>query len=77
MTLDEDVAQKTRELAMKLKKPFKVVLNEALRKGLEEVEKPVRRLQYRTKPHEMGLREGLSVDNIQELITQVEGENRR
>ena len=50
LTLDEDVAQKTRELAAKLKKPFKVVLNEALRKGLEEVEKPVRRQQYRTNP---------------------------
>ena len=77
LTLDEDVAQKTKELAMKMKKPFKVVLNEALRKGLEEVEKPVRRVQYRTIPHKMGLREGLSIDNIQELIAQAEGQDRR
>ncbi len=77
MTLDEDVAQRTRILASKLKKPFKVVLNEALRKGLDQVEKPQKRRDYRTNAHEMGLREGLNIDNIQELLSQVEGENRR
>ena len=77
LTLDEDVAQRTKSLAAKLKKPFKIVLNEALRKGLDQIEKPQKRRNYRTIPHEMGLREGLSIDNIQELLTQVEGEDRR
>jgi predicted transcriptional regulator len=77
LTLDEDVAQRTKKLALKLKKPFKVVLNEALRKGLDQVEKPQKQIEYRTIPHEMGLREGLNIDNIQELIAQVEGEDRR
>lgn len=77
LTLDEDVAQKTKELALKLKKPFKVVLNEALRRGLDQVEKPQKSHRYRTVPHEMGLREGYSLDNIQELISQAEGEDSR
>jgi len=77
LTLDEDVAQRTKNLAAKQKKPFKVVLNEALRKGLDQAEKFQKRRDYRTIPHEMGLREGLSIDNIQELLAQVEGENRR
>ena len=77
LTLDEDVAQRTKKLASKLKKPFKVVLNEALRKGLDQFEKPQKRKEYRTIPHEMGLKEGLSFDNIQELLSQVEGESRR
>jgi len=77
LTLDEDVAQRTKKLAAALKKPFKVVLNEALRKGLDQVEKPQRCRDYRTVPHEMGLREGISIDNIQELLAQVEGEDRR
>jgi predicted transcriptional regulator len=77
LTLDEDVAQRTKKLASKLKKPFKVVLNEALRKGLDQVEKPQKRQSYRTIPHAMGLREGLSIDNIQELLAQVEDEDRR
>jgi len=77
LTLDEDVAQRTKELAAKLKKSFKVVLNEALRKGLDQVEKPQKRRYYRTKPHDMGLREGFSIDDIQELLARVEGENTR
>lgn len=75
LTLDEDVAQRTKELAMKLKKPFKVVLNEALRKGLVQFEKPLKSRQYRTNPHVMGLREGFSIDNIQDLLSQIDDEN--
>jgi hypothetical protein len=77
LTLDEDVAQRTKKLAGKLKKPFKVVLNEALRRGLDQFEKPQKRRDYKTIPHKMGLKEGLNLDNIQELLAQMEGEERR
>jgi hypothetical protein len=77
LTLDEDVAQRTKDLAAKLNKPFKLVLNEALRMGLDQVEKPQKRRDYRTIPHKMGLREGLNIDNIQELLSLAEGEDRR
>ena len=77
LTLDEDVADRTRDLARKLRKPFKTVVNEALRLGLEKVEKPDRQRPYKTEPHAMGLREGYSLDNIQELLAQVEGEDFR
>ena len=77
LTLDEDVAQKTRNLAKRMKKPFKNVVNEALRLGLDQVEQPLKRQKYRTDPHEMGLREGHNLDNIQELLAQVEGEDFR
>ena len=77
LTLDEDVAQKTRDLAKRMKKPFKTVVNEALRLGLDQVEKPLKRKKYRTDPHPMGLRDGYDLDNIQELLAQVEGEDFR
>ena len=32
---------------------------------------------YRTIPHAMGLRPGLSFDNVEELLDQAEGETRR
>ena len=54
-----------------------MVLNEALRKELDQVERPQKRRNYRTVPHKMGLREDLSIDNIQELLAQVEDEDRR
>ncbi len=77
MTLDEDVAEKTKKLAEKLRLSFKSVINKALRLGLEHIEKPVKQRRYSTKPHAMGLLQGYSLDNIQELLAQVEGEDFR
>jgi len=77
LTLDEDVLDKARAVAGQLRVPLKTVVNEALRVGLREVEKPAKRRRYRTKPRAMGLRKGYSLDNIQELLAQAEGENFR
>jgi len=77
ITLDEDVLDRARALAAKLGTSFKAIINEALRRGLDQVERPAKRRPYRTKPHAMGLRKGYSLDNIQELLAQVEGEDFR
>jgi hypothetical protein len=77
LSLDEDVLQKARSVASQLHVPLKTVVNEALRAGLSEVEKPAKQRPYRTSPHPMGLRSGLSVDNVQELLAQAEGEGFR
>ena len=58
-----------------LRKPFKEVINEALRIGLNEILAPPAAKPYKTKPHAMGLRAGLSYDNIAELIAATEGED--
>lgn len=77
LTLEEDVAEKLKKIAARLKKPFKAVVNEALRHGLDQVEKPSDSQPYRTRPHKMGLREGYNLDNIHELLAHVEGEDYR
>jgi hypothetical protein len=77
LTLDADVAAKAKRGAAKLGRPFKSVINAALRIGLDEVLKPAAAKPYRTKPHPMGLRPGFSYDNIGELLAQIEGENYR
>jgi hypothetical protein len=77
INLDEDVLQKGRELASRLKKPFRSIINEALRRGLPEVEKPTRQRRYQTKARSLGVRPGISLDNIHELLAQVEGEEHR
>ena len=77
LTLDPDVAEKASAAASELKKPFKQVINEALRIGLEQLGKPPRRKPYHMKPHRMGLRPGYSLDNIGELLAQIEGEDWR
>jgi hypothetical protein len=77
LTLDPDVAAKAKKSAAKLHKPFKQIINTALRIGLDEVLKPPRARPYRTKGRPMGLRAGLSYDNVSELLAHAEGEENR
>lgn len=74
LTLDPDVAAKARKGAAKLRKPFKEVINAALRLGLDEILTPPAAKPYRTKPRPLGLRRGFGYDNISELIAAAEGE---
>lgn len=77
LTLDEDVAEQTRKIAARLRRPFKEIVNQALRAGLPVVEKPPATKPYRTKPVPMGLRPGVSLDSIQAALAQIEGEDSR
>jgi hypothetical protein len=74
LTLDPDVAAKAKKGAAKLHRPFKQIINTALRIGLEEVLKPPKAKPYRTKPRPLGLRAGWSYDNVGELLARAEGE---
>ena len=75
LTLDPDVAAKARRGARKLGRPFKEVINAALRIGLDHVLNPPSAKPYRTKPRPMGLRPGFNYDNIAELLARAEGED--
>lgn len=77
LRLDDDVIDKARAVAASLGTPFREVVNEALRVGLDQVAKPATRRPYRTEPRPMGLREGYSLDNIQEVLAQAEAEDFR
>ena len=77
LSIDDDVLERARAIAAKLSTPFRTIINEALRAGLEQVEQPAKQRRYKTKPHKMGLRRGRNLDNIQELLAQVEGEDSR
>ena len=77
LTIDDDVLERARSLAAKLHISFRAVVNEALRAGLKEVEKPAKLRPYKTEPHAMGLYQSRNLDNIQELLAKVEGEDSR
>ncbi|HEX3398073.1 MAG TPA: hypothetical protein VHS76_15330, partial [Steroidobacteraceae bacterium] len=77
ITLDDDVLQKAKAAAAKSRQPFRQVINEALRAGLRATATTPDAAPYRTKPHKMGLKAGRNLDNIQELLAQVEGEDFR
>jgi hypothetical protein len=74
LTIEDDVLDRARALAVKLHSPFRRVVNEALRAGLQAVEAPAQVRPYQTHPRKLGLKAGRSLDNIQELLSQVEGE---
>lgn len=76
-TLSTDVLDKAREIAARLRRPFRTIVNEALRAGLDQVEQPAKQRPYKTEPHAMGLRSGRNLDNIQQLLTRIEGEDSR
>lgn len=74
LTIDPDIAAKARRAVLQTGLPFKAVINQALRVGLEEVLSPQAIRPYRTKPRPMGLKVGFSYDNISELLAVTEGE---
>ena len=75
--IDDDILERARATAKELGTPFKTVINEALRNGLDKAERSAKQRNYRTEPHKMGLLTGRNIDNIQDLLAQVEGEDHR
>lgn len=76
LTLDNDVADLARAIAEKSGRAFKEIINDALRRGLPDMKQPTRLPPYRTKPHRMGP-PLMPLDNIQEVLSRIEGEDSR
>lgn len=79
LTIDNDVAFGLKQIHERERdKSFKEVVNDVLRKGLKAAQtKEPKAKRFVVKPFDLGLREGLSYDNIEELLDIVEGPNRR
>ena len=71
LTLDDDVGERLQEMATRTGRAFKDVVNETLRRGLDA--KPVRGKPFQLRARPMGLRAGVQLDNVAELLEQLEG----
>ena len=74
MTLDDDVAERLAAEARRSGRPYRVVVNEAIRRGLEprpEFEP------YRVQATDMRRRPEFDLDNIAELLDRLDGPLRR
>lgn len=69
VTLDEDVASRLRALARERGVPFKQVLNDAVRRGLQD-ERPA--TPYRVRTRRLGLRAGVDLDRALRLAAESE-----
>jgi hypothetical protein len=77
VAIDNDIRDKARSVTTKMHAPLRRVVNDALRAGLSVIEVPGKCRPYRTQPHDMGLKPRINLDNIQELLAQIDGENSR
>ena len=74
LTLDDDVAAKLKTESQRAGRPFREVVNETLRRGLESRRATAQRRAFEVTARDLGnLKPGLSLDNIAELIEGVEG----
>ena len=78
LTIDDDVAFRLKRVQDgDPQKPFKEIVNDALRRGLNSPGLKQAKKKFKLRAFPLGLREGLSLDNIEELLSQVEGPNRK
>ena len=73
VTIEDGLEKQLRQYAGKHSLKFKQALNEVLRKGLAETNRPRKTKVYKTRPKKIGLKPGLNYDNVAELLEQVEG----
>ena len=75
ITLEDDVVAMLGQLRRSRQQSFKDVVNEALREGLKEMQRPAKRTStFRTKPLDAGQPFLSNMDNVAEVISIAEGD---
>jgi hypothetical protein len=77
LTLDDDVAALLKRLVAKEKGSFKDVVNQALRRGLTTTAGQPQRAPFRTTGFDLGPSLVGSLDNVEEVLARVEGEDHK
>ncbi|HEY3783360.1 MAG TPA: hypothetical protein VGL56_19945 [Fimbriimonadaceae bacterium] len=75
LTLDEDIAAKLKEESRARGIPFRKLLNDALRRGLQSMKSSTTRKPFKIDAVDLGAMPGLNYDNIGALIEHAEGED--
>jgi hypothetical protein len=70
LTIDPDVAQLLAQALERAQKPFKQIVNDALRRGLSAPESPPRK-PFKVTPYAMGWDAGLDPTGFNQLIDQL------
>ena len=76
LTLDEDVAATLKRIAKRRGTSFKETVNDALRLGLDTLAQPPRLAEpYSINPWNLGGSIVGSLDNVEEVLSRIEGED--
>lgn len=76
LTLDEDVAAELDAEMRSSGRSFKDTVNTVLRRGLHAPEEARKRPAFEIKARDLGLRAGVDLDNVEELLDDLEGSAR-
>jgi hypothetical protein len=74
LTLEPDVAARLKQEIRRSGKGLKALVNEALRLGLGLTGKPARGARFEVRPHAFGLKPGVDLDRINQLVDELEAE---
>ena len=77
ITLDNDVAARLEQVARRRKAPFKTIVNDALRAGLALLDQPPSAAPFRTTGFDLGPSLAGSLDDVEGVLSRVEGEGHR
>ncbi len=78
LTLDDDVAARLKTAMKSDRRPFRVVVNDALRAGLRVLhQRPVKGPLYRTTGFDLGASLVGSLDNVEDVLERIEGRRHR
>ena len=78
LTIDDDVAAELERLRRSRNTKFKLLVNEALRRGLRDIAAPSKsRKPFRTRSVDLGKPLVDNVDNVAEVLALIEGEDFR
>jgi hypothetical protein len=78
LTLDDDVSSRIERLVRESRSSFKAIVNDLLRSALDEADTPrPKGRRFHTKGFALGPSLVGSLDNIEEVLARVEGEDHR
>ncbi|MCI0602965.1 antitoxin [bacterium] len=77
VTLDDDVVRELKARAKQTDKSFKQVLNDSLRLAFSSSRASIRKMKpFRVRPHSSALRPGIDFEKLNQLVDQLEVEER-
>ena len=77
LNLDKDILNRAKSLANRMSRPLCLIVNEALRIGLPTLDQPRTSKIYRMPSRNMGLRPGVKLGNVNELLAELEESKKR
>jgi hypothetical protein len=75
LTLEADVAARLKSEVRRTGRSFKAVVNEALKRGLGLMGKPVRPPRFEVRPHAFGFKPGIDLDRLNQLADELDAEH--